>query len=220
MQGESDVNEDGLDGKTVGVFGGTFDPVHLGHVGLAEDALAASGLDRVLWIPNKRSPLKPDAEMASDAHRWAMLQAALSEHPSFALSRVELDGADVSYSIETLDRLAAGHPTARFRFIMGGDSVPDLPRWREGERLVMDYDPVVVARPGTGDVLAACGLGADAVARLRAGLVALHLRPISSTEIRNRVAQGKSLIGLVPDGVADYIRRHRLYQPAGAETDS
>ena len=220
MQGESDVKEDDLDGKTVGIFGGTFDPVHLGHVGLAGDALAEAGLDSVLWVPNKRSPLKPDAEMASDTHRWAMLEAALVGRPEFALSRVELDGPDVSYSIGTLDRLAVKHPNTRLRFIMGGDSVPDLPRWREGERLVEAYDPVVVARPGTGDILAQCTLGEDALAKLREGLVSVTLRPISSTQIREAVAQGKSLNGLVPDGVADYIRRHRLYQPTGAETDS
>ena len=130
----------------------------------------------------------------------------------------ELHGPEVSYSIDTLDALAALHPDTRFRFLMGADSVPDLHRWKEGERIVLEYDPVVVARPGSPGALAECRLSGEAVARLRGGWVELTLRPISATEIRELVAAGKSLNGLVPPVVADYIARHRLYRNTGGET--
>ena len=149
-----------------------------------------------------------------------MLEEAVAAEPGFALSRIELDGPEVSYTIDTLDALAAKYPTTCFRFLMGGDSVPDLPHWKEAERLVLRYEPIVVARPDTGDVIARCTLGPKAVAQLAEGMVSLTLRPVSSTDIRGRLAEGKSLNGLVPDGVADYIRRHRLYKHSGVETDS
>jgi nicotinate-nucleotide adenylyltransferase len=183
----------------VGVFGGTFDPVHVGHLAIALAALESVPLDRVLFVPARRSPLKDRDPIASVADRVAMLQAAIAGEPRFALSRVELDRDGVSYTVDTLEALRS---EGELFLILGSDALADLARWRAPGRIRELATILVAARPGAPEP--------DAVHRARA-FDAPRL-DISSRELRARAARGMSLRYLVPDAVWEQIRKRGLYR--------
>lgn len=187
----------------VGVFGGTFDPVHVGHLAIANAALEAAPLDRVIFVIAKRSPLKERAPAASEADRLAMLELALAGEPRFSVSRLELDREGPSYTVDTLERLAG--PDALF-LILGGDAIADFPRWKDPDRIARLATLVVAERPGaperSGTVVR---IGAFDAPRL----------DISSRELRARAARGRSLRYLVPDPVWRHIEAHGLYRTEG-----
>jgi len=188
----------------LGLYGGSFDPVHLGHLLLARDALEQCGLDAVLFIPCAHSPLKPRRALASDAHRVAMLQAALRGEPRFWLSRCELDRPGPSYSVDTAREIQAAFPRAQLFWLIGHDQWEQLDRWHEPEelrRLVR-----FIRFPRGGEVPASR-------ARDPRVLDLPHPRrvDISATEIRLRLKARLPIDHLVPEAVAARIRRHRLY---------
>ena len=183
----------------VGVFGGTFDPVHVGHLAIALAALESVPLDRVLFVPARRSPLKDRDPLASVADRVAMLEAAIAGEPRFALSRVELERDGVSYTVDTLDGLRS---QGELFLILGSDALADLARWRTPDRIRELATILVAARPGAPDV--------DPLHRARA-FDAPRL-DISSRELRARAARGMSLRYLVPDAVWEHIKTRGLYQ--------
>ena len=183
----------------VGVFGGTFDPVHVGHLAIALAALESVPLDRVLFVPARRSPLKERDPLASVADRVTMLQAAIAGDPRFALSRVELDRDGVSYTVDTLEALRS---EGELFLILGSDALADLARWRSPDRIRELSTILVAARPGAPEP--------DPMHRARA-FDAPRL-DISSRELRARAARGMSLRYLVPDAVWEHITKHRLYQ--------
>ena len=183
--------------KRVGVFGGTFDPVHVGHLAIANAALDDLGLDRVYFVPARRSPLKEDRPIASAEDRLAMLTAAIANEPRFRVSRVELDREGPSFTVDTLEALSG---EGELYLILGGDAYADFERWREPERIRSLATIVLAARPGV----------PNAPAGVR--MLDSPLMDISSRELRARAARGRSLRYLVVEPTLRYIEEHRLYR--------
>jgi nicotinate-nucleotide adenylyltransferase len=183
----------------VGVFGGTFDPVHVGHLAIALAALESVPLDRVVFVPVRRSPLKDRDPIASVADRVAMLEAATGAEPRFTLSRVELEREGVSYTVDTLEALRG---EGELFLILGSDALAELARWRDPDRIRELATILVAARPGAPEP--------DPVHRARA-FDAPRL-DISSRELRARAARGMSLRYLVPDAVWEHIGKRGLYR--------
>lgn len=186
----------------VGVFGGSFDPVHLGHLRVAEGAARQLALDEVRFIPARAQPLKPRGPRASADDRAAMLQAAIAGRPGFTLDARELERPAPSYTVDTLRALRLERPQDTLFLLIGADAVRDLPRWREGSELQRLATVVAVPRPG------------EAVPALPPGAVMLDLPPvnISATAIRRAVAAGRPVTDQVPAAVAEYIAARRLYR--------
>jgi len=193
----------------LGIMGGTFDPIHYGHLVAAEEARAAFGLHLVTFIPCREPPHKKDYQVTDAEHRYAMTMTATCTNPHFDALRIELERLGPSYTIDTLRQLHAAHPQAELFFITGADAVRELLTWREPERLVALCRFVAVTRPGY-DLR---GLERDLgeLARSVAAIEAPGVN-ISSTQIRERVAQGRSIKYLTPDAVETYIVKHRLYR--------
>jgi nicotinate-nucleotide adenylyltransferase len=228
----------------LGVLGGTFDPVHLGHLRAAESIREAMRLDRVLFIPASVPPHKARPSIASAEERYDMVAAAVRGSPHFSVSRVELDREGPSYTIDTLAEIAAGEPDAELFFIIGIDAFREIQSWKRWEELLRKYSFVVHGRPGYGLAGAYEVVPRDLRSRLvevgsapldeSRGRPALFLVSaltlnISSTEIRALLRQGRSIRYLVPAEVEDYIIGRRLYQgepgqarayPAGHGGDS
>lgn len=196
----------------LGVFGGTFDPVHLGHLIVASELQHALRLDRVLFVPAARPPHKTDRDIVDDRHRLAMLRLALADDPTFDLSTVELDRSGLSYTVDTLAELAVGHAPATLVFLMGADSLRDLPTWYRPERIAALAELGVAARPGV-DVDLDAVVRAVPEVRGRVTVVPIPLIGIASSDIRRRIAFGEPIRYHVPTAVEDYILSHRLYQP-------
>lgn len=192
----------------IGVFGGTFDPIHWGHLVLAEEARLAAGLDRILWLPAARPPHKADRSLAAWEHRVAMVRLATCETPEFEVSDLEGQAEGPRFSFETLEALVATRPEAELAFLLGSDSLLDLPGWRRPERILELARLVVLPRPGF--ALEA----APAALRDRVFMVDGVQVAISSTLVRARVATGAPLRYLVPAPVRAYIEQHGLYRPS------
>ena len=183
----------------VGVFGGTFDPVHVGHLAIALAALESVPLERVLFVPARRSPLKDRDPLASVSDRVAMLEAAVASEPRFALSPIELDRQGVSYTVDTLEALRS---EGDLFLILGSDALADLERWREPDRIRKLATILVAGRPGAPEPDPVHGARAFDAPRL----------DISSRELRARAARGMSLRYLVPDAVWEHIKERGLYR--------
>ena len=198
---------------TTGIYGGTFDPPHLGHLAAAQEALYACNLARVLFTPNAHNPLKLGEPISESEHRLAMTGLAVRGNPRFALSTADVDRGGPSYTVDLLAGLrAALHPGDDLAFIAGMDVLHELPRWREPLRILELARLIVISRPGE-DTLAPTALD-DRLpgASSRITVVETAGVAISSTELRERVAAGKPIRYLVPDAVAAYIAEHRLYR--------
>jgi nicotinate-nucleotide adenylyltransferase len=193
----------------LGVFGGTFDPIHLGHLRAAENALESLELDRVAFIPAGTPPHRAEP-LSSSLDRYAMTALATAGHPRFAVSDVELRRDGPSYTVDTVAGLRRESPEADVVVIVGSDTFPEMATWKEHERLLALCTVAVVARPGepraTGDRPAAPGPGTRLARVEGPGL------DISASGIRARVREGKSIRYLVPDAVADYIAKRALYR--------
>lgn len=191
--------------KRIGLFGGSFDPVHLGHLLVAQAACEELALDRLFFIPAAQSPFKPATLPATPTLRARMLRLALAGKPKYEIDTQEISRGGVSYSIDTVRSYKTRFPGSEIFFLIGADHVPTLPKWREAEELARLVEFVVIPRPG--EVPAA----APAPFRLRV-LDGWPLR-LSSSEIRSRVKDGSPVEHLVPPGVADVIREANLYRP-------
>jgi nicotinate-nucleotide adenylyltransferase len=194
------------------VFGGTFDPVHVAHLAVAESARDTFGLRRVLFIPAGVPPHKPDRAITPVDHRLAMVAAAVAGNPGFDVSRVEVDRPGPSYTVDTLAALCERDPDDRLALILSAESFLELPTWREPVRILELADLIVVPRDGyrEADVtfLPRAFPGTTATASFLDGP---RIR-LSGSEIRRRAAAGRSIRYLVPDAVASYIGDHGLYQ--------
>jgi nicotinate-nucleotide adenylyltransferase len=199
----------------LGVLGGSFNPVHLGHLVLAETAREALGLERVLFIPAKLPPHKRAAALADGADRLAMVRLAVAGNPALAVSDIELRRPGVSYSVDTVRALRENlGPGTEIYFLIGMDTVAELTGWREIAALARLCKFVPLSRPGIAGPNAAALESAIGKLPARAIIkraVAMPVIGISSSDIRRRVAQGRTIRYLVPDAVAAYIRRKRLY---------
>jgi len=188
----------------VGVMGGTFDPIHLGHLRAAETALEALGLDRVMFVPAGRPPHRtPPAASALD--RYAMVALAVAEHPRFVASDLELRRDGPSFTVDTLESLRATTAGIRLTLIVGSDSIGELPGWRHAARILSLAQVAVVERPG--DDSPCPPELSESVARVSGPAL-----EVSATSIRARVAAGGSVRYLLPPAVADYIEKRALYR--------
>jgi nicotinate-nucleotide adenylyltransferase len=202
----------------MGVFGGTFDPVHHGHLAIAEEAREALGLAVVRFVPAAASPFKSDRDVTPAEHRLAMVEAAIAGNPCFEASRMELERPAPSYTVDTLERLA-GRAPLHLWLILSSEALAGLPRWREPHRILELARVAVVPRAGFDP------LGPGWVAERFPGLeerfrfLGGPLLPISGSVVRRRAAAGRSVRYLVPDGVARYIVEHHLYRPPDRRTE-
>ncbi len=196
----------------IGILGGTFDPIHCGHLIAAEQARAAQQLDRVLFIPANRSPLKP-AAWAATAHRIAMVRLAIEDCPAFYLSTIDVDRPPPSYAIDTVAALQRAAPNDSFVFLIGTDQLADLPHWRAPEQLLRLVPIVALSRPGATHAFAAAMSQLSPAARARITIQEIPAVHISASAIRSRVAAGLALCDLTPEPVVTYIARHKLYVP-------
>lgn len=197
-----------------GIFGGTFDPIHLAHLAVAEAARDDLGLASVTFIPVGEPPHKVGRRISAAHHRAAMVEAAIADNPGFRVSRMEIERGGPSYTVDTLERLAAADE-GPLALIMSMDSYLALPTWRDPER-VLGLATLVVA-PREGAQPAGPEFLAERVPGATARTVFLtgpHLR-LSASELRDRAAVGRSLRYLVPDAVAAYIGDHGLYRDRG-----
>lgn len=197
----------------VGVMGGTFDPIHLAHLILAEQARVFLGLDRVLFVPAGAPWRKAERRIAPVADRVAMVRAALAGDPYFEVSLIESERRGPSYTVDTLSVLQRQlGPQAELYFILGQDALADLPNWREPARIVQLARLAVAARPGCPPPDPTALERAVPGIQDRMDVVPMPQMDISSTDIRRRVAQGISIRFLVPAAVEAYITAHGLYR--------
>ncbi len=195
----------------VGILGGTFDPVHNGHLILAEHARTQLALDIVLFVPAGEPWRKAHRTITPGEYRLAMLMLAITDHAQFGISDIELRHPGPTYTADTLETLAAERLDDEFYFIVGADALADLPTWHDPARIVKHAMLAVADRNGH-ELEAAIA----AVPELAPRIVRFNMPPtqISSTEIRARVAAGDDISALVPAAVARYIAEHRLYTTA------
>ena len=196
----------------VGVLGGTFDPIHIGHLVSAEEAWVELKLERVVFIPAGLPPHKLDHVMSPVEHRLAMVELAIASNPHFAVSRIDIDRFGPCYTVDTIELLRdEWGPGVKIYFIMGSDSLLDILTWHNPRRLIRLCRFAVVSRPGYQvdlDELDALLPGvASRVHMLNAPQLA-----ISSTDIQRRVREGLPIKYQVPKAVEDYIYQHKLYQ--------
>lgn len=193
----------------VGVVGGTFDPAHIGHLILGEQAREGLGLDEVLFIPAGQPWRKAQREVTAAEHRLAMLRLAIEDNDAFGISDIEVRREGPTYTAETLAALAGERLDDEFYFIVGADALADLPSWHEPERIVEHAVLAVAPRELQDANTAALGVPGIA-ARIRQ--FAMPRVDVSSTEIRARIAAGLSIRYLVPAAVEGYIKVHGLYR--------
>jgi len=202
----------------IGLFGGTFDPPHLGHLVLAEWARVRLRLDRVVFMPAGTPPHKLGRRLSPAAHRLAMTRLAVRGNPAFSVSDFEARHAGPSFTVDTLRHLRAREPRARLFLLMGGDSLADFPGWHAPAEIARLATLVVATRPGpattAGGSRAHAGrrLPRQASPRARVVLLDNPALDISSSALRARARAGRPLRYLVPDAVAVYVARHRLYR--------
>ncbi len=196
----------------MGVLGGTFDPVHKGHLMIAEEARSQLNLSEVIFVPARQSPLKPNRHMAPVEHRLQMLRLAIAGKPCFKLSTIEIERAGPSYTVDTIVQLRRkiGQGDELF-FILGWDSLAELHKWREPSRIIETCYLVAAPRSGcTKPDLNALEIFIPGISE-RVIFLDKPVVDISASEIRARIAQGLTIGRLVPRPVADYIKEHTLY---------
>ena len=199
----------------VGVLGGTFDPVHLAHLIIAEDVRQKLALEEVLFVPAGQPWLK-GGEATPAEHRLEMVVQAIASNPYFTVSTVDLDRPGPTYSVDTLSELRAGLGTgARIYFIVGLDALKEFPGWRSPRRVIELCQIVAVKRPGYGALEKSWVESAVPGAADRVITVDVPQIDISATEIRKRVSRGLSIKYLVPESVEHYIAEHGLYTEGG-----
>ena len=198
--------------ERIGVFGGTFDPPHIGHLILASEAHRQLNLERLLWVLTPVSPFKRADEITSLDHRLAMLQLAITENPAFELSRVEIDALGPYYTSDTIQKLADCYPSAGLILVIGGDSLRDLPRWHRPADLVAACHEIgVMRRPGDSvDLSALEGQVPGTQAKVR--FVDAPLLEISSSDIRRRIHEKLPFRYYLSPSVYEYILKNELYR--------
>ena len=197
----------------IGLFGGTFDPPHLGHLILAERCREAAALDEVRFLVSYLPPHKLDRTLSRFESRCEMVELATFGQPAFRVERIEAELPPPSYTAETLRVLRERQPRDEFHLIIGGDSLVDLPGWYQPQRVVEQAGIIAVPRPGIPVLTASELAGQLSVpeSTVRLSIVDSPLLEISSTEIRHRVGANQSVRYLVPRAVEEYIREKRLY---------
>jgi len=196
----------------IGLLGGTFDPIHIAHLIVAEEVRMKAGLDRVIFIPARHPWLKADREITDPLHRLAMVKLAIASNPHFEASPAEIERPGPTYTVDTVEAMRREFgPRAEIFFIAGSDALADMPRWKDPARLVALCRIIGVSRPGSPVIdVAALGSVIPGVCGC-VSMIDVPQMDISSTMIRERLREGRSIRYLVPETVENYIREHRLY---------
>ncbi|WP_258176970.1 MULTISPECIES: nicotinate-nucleotide adenylyltransferase [Isoptericola] len=189
----------------IGVMGGTFDPIHHGHLVAASEAAALLDLDEVVFVPTGKPSFKQDTRVSPAEHRYLMTVIATASNPRFTVSRVDIDRPGLTYTVDTLRDLRQDRPDADLYFITGADAIEQLLTWKDAGSLWEMAHFVAVTRPG--HRLTVDGLPSEGVTTLEVPALA-----ISSTDCRRRAEAGQPVWYLVPDGVVQYIAKHGLYR--------
>lgn len=216
--------------RRIGILGGTFNPVHNGHLAASEEVRQRLKLDLVLFVPSSLPPHKSDAHLPSAEQRQEMVRRAIAGNSAFALSDVEVKRGGRSYTIDTIRVLRGSYPDATLFFIMGLDSFLEIKTWHQWEQLLTECAFVVLSRPGyrfsdllnldfmrrAGAELTLLDSGMSREAAVKTGRIEIYLEAgftcaISSTDIRTRIREGRSFKYLLPDTVEHYIISNRLY---------
>ena len=203
----------------IGVFGGSFDPVHIGHLLAAECCREQAGLDRVLFVPAAIQPHKQDRQLASGQHRMEMLALATGGNDAFAVLGDELERGGVSYTVDTLQRLKARHPDDDLLLILGPDAFLGLPTWREPQRIIDLAEILAMERESLDDLSDAATrgpletlLGRERLDRVISKRVRLPAIGIRASDLRAAVAAGQSIRYRTPRAVECYVATHGLYR--------
>lgn len=196
----------------IAIMGGTFDPIHIGHLILAERVRDSKKLDQVIFIPTGVNPLKKDKNISSSVHRLEMLRLAIESNPYFSISTIEIERGGLSYTIDTLRALRVKYKDDDLYFIIGSDIIFQLEKWKDFKELFKLCKFILVDRPGNeykeiDEKIQELNINYQ----LSFERVTLPLMDISSSDIRNRVKSKKSIKYLVPTNVEDYIKKHKLY---------
>lgn len=196
----------------IGVFGGTFDPIHYGHLAAAVSAMHLAQLDRMIFVPAGEPPHKQDRDLSPAHHRLSMVRLATADHPSFAVSSVEMETPGPHYTVRTLERLAALFPDAALHFVTGLDGLVNIQRWYAYRELLINWPFIGVTRPGV-ELRAwervCTALGTELVSRVR--IIQVPGVAVSSHQLQDLVRAGHPITYLVPPAVEAYIQQHRLY---------
>lgn len=208
----------------IGVLGGTFDPIHHGHLIIAQEALEALDLATVVFVPSAHPPHKPVGAVTSAEHRYRMVERALEDDPRFSISDIECRRSGRSYTIETLREMSRSLGEGdELCFLVGSDTVGELPTWKDIRRFPEFCRLIIVSRPGhpLDRIDALRGLfPASVVDEMRRDALAVTPVGISATDIRRRVRRGRSIRYLVPEAVRRYIEEHGLYRSEGGSASS
>ncbi len=190
----------------IGIMGGTFDPIHNGHLVAASEVSWVYDLDEVIFVPTGRPVFKLDKQVTNEEDRYLMTVIATASNPKFTVSRVDIDRPGVTYTIDTLRDIRALHPQAELFFITGADAVAEIMQWKDAERMFDVAHFVAVTRPGYS------AASAHNLPKGRVDMLEIPALAISSTDVRHRAATGEPVWYLVPDGVVQYIGKHGLYR--------
>lgn len=196
-----------MEKKRIGLFGGTFNPIHCGHVKAAESVQNMFSFDRILFIPSYLPPHKESVDVASAAHRLKMVELALASFDRFFPSSVEIDARGTSYSILTLNKIKEMFPQTEVFFLLGIDAFLEIETWKDYEDVLEQCSFVVMSRPGfrlseAKDIL---------TEKYKIYLLSINTLDISSSEVRERIRKNQPIEGLVPENVENYIKERRLY---------
>ncbi len=200
-------------GRKIGVMGGTFNPIHVGHLMLAEWAMEAAGLDQILFMPAGCPYMKDNSHLPDGDSRIQMTELAIEDHPAFAVDRMEVAREGYTYTCDTMEQLKKEYPDDTLYFIMGADCLYTIEKWRDPERIFRACHVIAAARNGSS--LSQMEEKCRELSHKFHGKILLLKFPaveISSTEIRERAALGRSIRYLVPEKVREYIIKNRLYQ--------
>lgn len=196
----------------IGIMGGTFDPIHIGHIQLAKQALAEAELDSVLFMPNHTPWMKHDRAITEAEHRAAMVQLAIEDNPAFKLSTLEIDAGGNSYTWQTLEKLKSQYPEDEFFFILGADSLLSIEKWAHPEK-IFENAVIMAAVRDDCDKAKLEKQKAALAEKYHARIMLLSMPPVdvSSTEIRQEFYCNPQIRKMVPDKAAEYIIHNNLY---------
>jgi nicotinate-nucleotide adenylyltransferase len=195
----------------LGIFGGSFDPVHNGHLALARACQQQVGLDEVWFMPTAVQPLKAHGPHAGDSDRVEMLRLATADEPAWRVCTLEIERGGRSYTIDTLRQLHEELPEAELFFLIGADALRDAAQWKEPREIFRLATPLIVHRPGEAQPDLAA-LGTLCAPETQPQIVNMPLVDVSSTEIRRRVAARETIDSLTPVAVGEYIAQHKCYE--------
>ncbi|MFC2169786.1 nicotinate-nucleotide adenylyltransferase [Acidobacteriota bacterium] len=218
-----------MEKEKIGLLGGTFNPIHVGHLKIAEIAQKTFHLDKVLFIPSSIPPHKGSIEAVSPAHRLKMVELAVSSSPRFVCSSIEIDAKGTSYSVITLNKIKKIYPDTRIFFILGIDAFLEITTWKDYKKVLRQCSFIIVNRPGyrLNDAKRVFGgkyikymvelskseeAISDKILSFKIFIFQINAFEVSSTEIRERIKRGDSIKGMVSEAVENYIKNNKFYQ--------